>query len=283
MASVPGIPGLENFNVTEHVPGHMVYREAMPRLLREVGWEVTSDEFAEIEDPDPDNHAARQRELIREIDDARREAETKKGRAFGLWKRTKLAEKKGWETYDVEKQGRQSPPAKEEQEKGGKDDRVLFDVEAIRRELAHEQLEVKQLESTLPPMQLDLRPRPSDELDSTDLRTAKTEPAGRTPLAETRDIKSADASTFPTTRPSPPASDGRRSASPMHKELNLSSAATPSENPKSAPLPAPDLVRPALLTAATMPLEQNAWANEEEDMGEGWGKETEGEVVMSFE
>lgn len=45
------IPGVENIDVTEFVNGHMAYRTAMPRLLREVGWEVTSDEFSEIEDP----------------------------------------------------------------------------------------------------------------------------------------------------------------------------------------------------------------------------------------
>jgi hypothetical protein len=51
LAPVEGIPGLENIDVTALVPGHMAYRAAMPRLLREVGWAVTSDEFDEIEDP----------------------------------------------------------------------------------------------------------------------------------------------------------------------------------------------------------------------------------------
>ena len=66
------IPTIENVNVTELVPGHMAYRAAMPKLLREVGWLVESDEFAEIEDPDPENHEVRQRELINEIEEARR-------------------------------------------------------------------------------------------------------------------------------------------------------------------------------------------------------------------
>ena len=55
----------------------MAYRTAMPKILRRIGWEVESDEFAEIEDPDPENHAARQRELIKEIDEARKAAEGK--------------------------------------------------------------------------------------------------------------------------------------------------------------------------------------------------------------
>jgi hypothetical protein len=69
------VPGIENIDVTHLVNGHMAYRAEMPRLMREVGWEVESDEFAELEDPDPDNHRERQRELIREINEARKEAE----------------------------------------------------------------------------------------------------------------------------------------------------------------------------------------------------------------
>jgi hypothetical protein len=74
------VPTIENVNVTELVPGHMVYRTAMPKLLREVGWEVEADEFTEIEDPDPENHEKRQRELINEIEEARKELEKKSAR-----------------------------------------------------------------------------------------------------------------------------------------------------------------------------------------------------------
>jgi pimeloyl-ACP methyl ester carboxylesterase len=45
------LPGVENVDVTELVNGHMAYRAAMPKLMRRVGWEITSDEFSEIEDP----------------------------------------------------------------------------------------------------------------------------------------------------------------------------------------------------------------------------------------
>lgn len=51
LAPVEEVPGLENIEVTSLVDGHMAYRAAMPRLLREVGWSVESDEFTEIEDP----------------------------------------------------------------------------------------------------------------------------------------------------------------------------------------------------------------------------------------
>lgn len=153
LAPVEGVHGLENIDVTKLVNGHMAYRAAMPRLLREVGWEVESDEFTEIEDPDPENHEKRQRELIKELDEARKEAEVKPGkRRFGLWKKGKLAEKKGWETYD-DSMRKSSDDFGTGSAEGGN---VLFDIEAIKAELASEQIEVKQLESTLPPMKLNL-------------------------------------------------------------------------------------------------------------------------------
>lgn len=45
------IIGVENVEVTEMVNGHMGYRQAMPKILKHVGFEVISEEFTEIEDP----------------------------------------------------------------------------------------------------------------------------------------------------------------------------------------------------------------------------------------
>lgn len=154
-------PWIENVDVTALVNGHMDYRTKMPRLLRECGWLVESDEFSEIEDPDPDNHTERQRELINEIEEARRELEkegkeSKGGSRFSIFRRKKALERAEWEVY-------QDSLGKEGGGKGGAGDAntgVLFDVEAIRAELAKEHLEVKELKSTLPPMKLDLRPSP---------------------------------------------------------------------------------------------------------------------------
>ena len=165
LAPVENIPGIENIDVTSIVNGHMAYRASMPRLLREVGWEVESDEFTEIEDPDPENHEKRQRELIKEIDEARKDAATKpEKKRFGFFKRGKLAEKKGWETYDdsMREAGHSSNTADDGS------NNVLFDIEAIKAELASEQIEVKQLESTLPPMKVSLNgPPPSVDKSKT--------------------------------------------------------------------------------------------------------------------
>jgi hypothetical protein len=141
----------------------MSYRAAMPRLLREVGWMVESDEFTEIEDPDPDDHEKRQRELINEIEEARKALEEKpEKKRFGFFSRKKVAEKKAWEMYD-EKPKAATAEAKEETTET-KADGILFDVDAIRAEvsdLAGHGIEVKQLESTLPPMKLNLDSSPA--------------------------------------------------------------------------------------------------------------------------
>ncbi|EFR03123.1 transmembrane and coiled-coil domain-containing protein 4 [Nannizzia gypsea CBS 118893] len=159
LAPVEGVPEIENVNVTHLVSGHMAYRTAMPRLLREVGWDVESDEFTEIEDPDPEKHEERQRELMREIDEARRQAELKPDKKrFGFFKSGKLAQKKRWETYDVNKNAKEPSSSGKP---GDADSSVLFDIDAIRAELAGEQIEIKQLESTLPPINLDRSNEPS--------------------------------------------------------------------------------------------------------------------------
>ena len=154
LAKVENIPGLENIDVTKMVNGHMAYRTALPRLLREVGWEVESDEFNEIEDPDPENHEKRQRELIQELEDARKEAgqKTEKKR-FNFFKRAKPVEKKGWETYD-ERAKEQSKDDFSTAAAEGQSANILFDIEAIKRELESEAIEVRQLESTMPPIKL---------------------------------------------------------------------------------------------------------------------------------
>lgn len=157
------------------VPGHMAYRTAMPKLLREAGWLVESDEFVEIEDPDPENHEKRQRELINEIEQARRELEKKnaekekRGSKLGWW-RKKKGDKKDWELYDKNSQAH-APIDKTADTATLAENPVMFDIDAIRREVAalaaesadkpyngYEEaaLEIKEIKSTLPPMKISL-------------------------------------------------------------------------------------------------------------------------------
>lgn len=316
LAPVEEIPGLENTDVTQLVNGHMAYRAAMPRLLREVGWEVESDEFTEIEDPDPENHEKRQRELIRELDEARKEAEAKpEKRRFGFFRRGKLAEKKGWEMYD-DRTKDEVGSSSNDGERGHNN--VLFDVDAIRAELASEQIEVKQLESTLPPMKLNLngtgssvdkglqspystlretksfdasmvsRPSPTTILPEKDLRNEHDTDTSRPPnnaydeyneaedFAPRANGESEVQMTFDNSYHTPP-SLGQSAQAP---EIPLSDHPPESSSASGAA----KLQRPELRSSATMPvgisrlsLEHNAWA---EDEDEGFGKEKE--MKMSF-
>lgn len=173
LTPIEGVPGLENVDCAEFVAGHMDYRRAMPRLMREVGWLVESDEFTEIEDPDPENHTERQRELINEIEEARKElekegsgnAENRKSGAFGgFFSRKKKAQKAEWEVYEDSSKnnpgGAATGTGGKTEDKDGNNYGVLFDVEAMRAELAKttkedgEALQIRELQSTLPPMKI---------------------------------------------------------------------------------------------------------------------------------
>ena len=297
--SVEDVPGLENIDVTEFVNGHMAYRAAMPRLLREVGWEIESEEFTEIEDPDPENHEKRQRELIREIDEARKEAQAApEKRRFGIFRRGKLAEKKGWETYDERLKQEPDVASGNDQIHGRRDSGVLFDIDAIRAELESEQMEVKQLESTLPPMKLDLNgPRPSMQKLPSD---------GFPSLGETKSFDSSNLGARPdsivngsekslpngdTTNPFDQGYDHEEEADKLSnsKEQATRSFDTDPLPPSVFSSPdqsldsAPAVHRPELKSATTMPLavtaislEHNAWVADEEDSGKEKG------VKLSF-
>lgn len=264
LAPIEGIPGLENVDLTETVNGHMDYRAAMPRILRHVGWEVLEDEFAEIEDPDPDNHAERQRELIREIDEARRNAEMKpEKKRFGLFKRGKMAEKKTWETYHVDHNSSPHNAAEPNSAPGS----VLFDIEAIRAELASEAIEVKQLESTLPPMKLDLN-RPSTTQPVTPVQSDLTpkEPKPCLPrTASEPQLSTEIQSPHAMADPVPSHMEG-----PI--EMTFDTTSRPEVRSSSSTIPT-GIGATAL---GAMAMEPNAWADHDHGRGED-------EIQMTFE
>ncbi|KAK1757639.1 hypothetical protein QBC47DRAFT_340626 [Echria macrotheca] len=196
LAPVEGVPGIENKDISEFVAGHMDYRRAIPRLLRECGWAIESDEFTEIEDPDPENHGERQRELINEIEEARKEAlkEQKEGKtsrgAFSFFRKKKV-DKQEWEVYEDSHKTGAGPGSGRTEDKEGNNHGVLFDVDAIRAEIAMEKtrgvevdeeiLQVREIKSTLPPMKLELTPGPPPK------------PLIRTPRDSLRETRSAEA------------------------------------------------------------------------------------------
>lgn len=72
------VEGIEDFNCTELVDGHMAYRKNMPKLLKKLGIEVISEEFVEIEETMDPEQAKRQRKLIKEVDAAQKKLAKKK-------------------------------------------------------------------------------------------------------------------------------------------------------------------------------------------------------------
>lgn len=307
LAQVEDIPGLENIDVTAIVNGHMAYRAAMPRLMREVGWEVESDEFTEIEDPDPENHQKRQRELIQEIDEARKKAEARpEKRRFGLFSRGKLAEKRGWETYDKDVAERTSTDGPGSP---GLEGNVLFDIDAIRRELESEMIEVRELDSTLPPMQITTLANGEKRAQSfpvpldLDLRTGELERLKLAPLPHeieepehqrngTQRPISAPPAPTPAPVPVPPEEDELAFVPREVKSTLPPLRLTPSLSHDTWPTP----LRPDLKSHATMPnssslatmptspiisspvLEHNAWVDDDGRTPDGQEKE----VRMSF-
>lgn len=311
LAPVEGIHGLENIDVTKFVNGHMAYRAAMPKLLREVGWEVESDEFTEIEDPDPENHEKRQRELIHELDEARKDAEAKpEKKKFGFFRRGKAAEKKGWETYDDKMRDYDDFSTSAADSQGN----VLFDIEAIKAELASEQIEVRQLESTLPPMKVNLQNTDSD-----------ANRALQNPHSNLRETKSFDASirqkpkfdnevsqlSLPSGDRENPfnqgydeydfsaeAVNGRMSAEDSHLSFDVPVQRSSSDHLPFVPTPSTGTLplreepqgvqptqRPSLRSSLSTPaasssLEHNAWVDDADEEGEDFGGEKE--VQLTF-
>ncbi|EMR11704.1 hypothetical protein PNEG_00138 [Pneumocystis murina B123] len=88
------ISTIENIDVSDLVDGHMNYREAMPKLMKKVGWLIESEEFQEIEVPDPDKHRERQKELLESIEMAKKNSKNEKVTKNSYLKKFNLFQKK---------------------------------------------------------------------------------------------------------------------------------------------------------------------------------------------
>ncbi|KAK5990578.1 putative lipase MIL1 [Cladobotryum mycophilum] len=297
LGPIEDLPWIENMDVTEFVAGHMEYRKAMPTLLMNCGWAVESEEFTEIEDPDPENHQDRQRELINEIEEARKELE-KEGKSnrrstFGLFGRRSKADKQEWEIYE--------DSAKKEaggstDDKNGSNHGVLFDIDAIRAELARdaqgegvEEVQVKEIRSTMPPMKLDFSPVSSPKTPtraaSVDPRDSYRNSFGSTRSAETLPIRSSD---YRTSREPTPLRETSRSALAYHYEpdhdgdeiqMTFDTSFGEPLHHKSMSVDDAASSRPGIRTSQTLPNVTIAdpWGDGED---EEFGKE--GEISMTF-
>lgn len=102
LSEVHDIEGIENFDCTPYVTGHMEYRTAMPKLLKMLGIEVLSEDFIEIDEPDAEE-TERQRKLVLEFDkNAEQILKDKKNSSHkkSKWKSWfKPKRKEWWEVY----------------------------------------------------------------------------------------------------------------------------------------------------------------------------------------
>ncbi|KAJ4271797.1 hypothetical protein NW762_000503 [Fusarium torreyae] len=314
LAPVEDCPFVENMDVTDLVNGHMDYRQKMPSLLIRCGWSVESEEFAEIEDPDPDNHKERQRELINEIEEARKnlekEGKSKKSGRFSFFGRRKNAGKADWEIYqDSKDKGEGNGKEKgKEGEQGDPNSGVLFDIDAIRAEIAKdardhyaspEDLQVKEIKSTLPPMKLDV-----SSLPSSPSAVANGSQAGsRTDLTASRDShetrvsqeRSHSYTPSYTRQPSPPAYNspygggfgsgyGNNAYSSGHHDeddIQMTFDTSFDDHSRSTSVLATEETpsRPQMKTAQTLPTMtlQEPWGDSDDD---DFGKEKE--IKMTF-
>jgi hypothetical protein len=310
LAPISELDFVENVDVTELVKGHMEYRKAMPSLLLKCGWPVESEEFTEIEEPDPENHGERQRELINEIEEARKEleregkaAQNKSSSKFKLWSRNKKTEKADWEVYEEKgKEGKEGEKSGEARGPANDNHGVLFDVDAIRAELAKEQmgynnveeeLQIREIKSTLPPMRIEVPPQPASSpstlqrpLNARGSQSADILPPPRpsysSHISAERGSRAGSRAASPAAymSPSTPASqtDLRDDGIQMTFDTSFDDSASnrPTPPPKEGNLASS---RPEMKSAQTLPniALHDPWADPDDD---DFGKEKE--VTMTF-
>lgn len=85
---------IENLDCTDLVGGHLLYRDAIPKLMKEAGFLVVSEEFTEMDDPDPDKHRERQIQLYDEIEEAKRMVAQEEAEAIKTGKKVKKRSRK---------------------------------------------------------------------------------------------------------------------------------------------------------------------------------------------
>lgn len=147
---------VENYNCSKFVKGHMQYREAMPKLLKMVGWEVLDDQFVEIEQPNPEEEE-RQRKLLSDFEKAQssKKKKTWYNKLFGR------KNKDWWEMYEegekenkTRKDGKTDSNDDSDSEPGDVDGKAStvssktadFDIEALKEEIQNIEKEAHKIE-----------------------------------------------------------------------------------------------------------------------------------------
>ncbi|KAH3681029.1 hypothetical protein WICMUC_000010 [Wickerhamomyces mucosus] len=138
LSPIENVEGIDNFDCTTLVEGHMGYRKAMPKLLSKLGFAVISEEFVEIDEPDPEE-SERQRKLITEFDEARKQMENEQRqqqkKKMGNWNKWfKPKKKEWWQLYSEAKNNSKDDlnSSKEDINSTKEDEEVeIFDVDKV--------------------------------------------------------------------------------------------------------------------------------------------------------
>lgn len=77
---IGNIKGVENFDCTDVVDGHLAYRKNMPKLLKRLGISVVSEKFVDIEEGVDSEDIKRKRKLVEDVDAAQKRLSEKKKR-----------------------------------------------------------------------------------------------------------------------------------------------------------------------------------------------------------
>lgn len=138
IAPIEDVEGVENFDCTEIVDGHLAYRKNMPKLLKMLGIEVVSEEFVEIEETVDPEQLKRKRQMIHDVDAAQKKLQEKK--KHNGWMPKWLKPKKSkWRTMVEDAVEEKAPEETETPEVEGvkpqKKDNALVDHGALMREL----------------------------------------------------------------------------------------------------------------------------------------------------
>ena len=153
LSPVEDIEGIENFDCTEIVDGHMNYRKNMPKLLKKMGITVLSEEFVEVQEVmDPDEFK-RKRELHNEVDAAQKKLlERKKGHKNWLPKWMKPKKSK-WQTMveEVVEDTKNEHEVSTENQKSKHKDPAIVDYGALTRELERIRAEMRKNEASSQP------------------------------------------------------------------------------------------------------------------------------------
>lgn len=142
LSPIDEIYGIENVDCTDLVEGHMAYRKVIPKILKMIEWEILSEEFAEIEEPDA-GEGERTRKLLSEFEEARmkmaRENTEVKKKTWKDWFRPK--QKDWWDMYDgkgEEGESKKEDPSNdpmEEYDETALAPGPIFDVNALMEEV----------------------------------------------------------------------------------------------------------------------------------------------------